>query len=457
MIRDMKLRRTLLTLACFGIASVASAQDTTPFTVQADKILDRFVPSDGPSASVTVTRDGKVIYETARGNASLELHTPAKSTDVYRIGSITKTVTAAAVLLLDSQGRLRITDPLSKYLPDYPGGAGITLAELLNHTAGISDAWDADPNKTLDTKTLVDLISKQPVDFTPGSEWRYSNSGYMLLGAVIERVTGESWHRFEREAVLERFGMTHTGYYADDVVVPGAVQGYSADTDGKVAKPPFVPITGPMTAGALASTSGDIAHLAEGLSNPKLYPREVYTAMTSPTKLPDGSVSPYSYGLFHYTLRGEPAFGHNGGIEGFNSQFIFVPRSHVVVAVLANSDAGTPSARAIALQLAAAAIGRPYRSFTDKALSESEKKNLVGNYQIQGDQVHALTEEGGEIYVQRAPGPKRHLIPAEGDLLYYAGEATDYFHVVKAPDGKVTSLEFYTDGMGPARKEPRTQ
>ncbi|MGN6479167.1 serine hydrolase domain-containing protein [Luteibacter sp.] len=428
---------------------------TTPFTRQADRIFDRLTRPTGPGASVAVVRDNQVVYLAARGEANVESHVRMKPENKFRIGSITKTVTAATVLSLVRQGKLSLTDPLSKFLPNFPGGAGITIAQLLSHTAGISDAWDVDPTRVLDTKTLVTLIAKQPLDFKPSSEWRYSNSGYILLGAVIEKVTGYPWAEGIVGALLAPFGMRHTDYFEDGVDVHDAAQGYSADASGKVTRPPFVSITGPMTAGALTSTAQDIAQFAADLNNPALFPPDLLKAMTTPAKLSDGIDAPYGYGLFLMTVRGEPAFGHNGGIEGFSSQVVYVPKAHVSVAVLVNSDSGSPSARAIALQITAAAMGKPYRTFVDQKLDDKARRAIVGNYRIDGHSVHAITQEHGELYVQRAPGPKRHLVAAKGDLLYYAGEGTDYFHVVKGRDGKVTAVEFYTDGMTPPRTEKR--
>jgi CubicO group peptidase (beta-lactamase class C family) len=247
-----------------GAASAMATPQVTSFASQAEAIVDRLTQPTGPGASVTVTRNGQVIYQAARGEASVELHVPMKPGNILRIGSITKTVTAATLLTLVHQGKLSLSDPISRFLPDFPEGSTITIAQLLSHTAGISDAWNADPTQPLDAKTLVALIAKQSLDFNPGSEWRYSNSGYMLLGAVIEKVTGKPWRDAMAELVLAPFGMTHTDYFADDVVVPGAAQGYSADVTGKTTRPPFASITGPMTACALTSTSQDIAQLSEG-------------------------------------------------------------------------------------------------------------------------------------------------------------------------------------------------
>lgn len=416
-------------------------------------MLLQFVQQNSPGVSAIVSKDGTVIYRESRGMASMELHVPSADDDVYRIGSITKTVTAATVLLLSQQGKLSLDDRLSRFLPDFPHASDITIAELLSHTAGISDDWNVDPASAVDTKTLVGLIAKQPLDFTPASAWRYSNSGYMLLGAVIEKVTGRHWYEVEHDLVLAPLGMTHTGYYPDDTVVNDMAQGYSANAQGGVIRPPFVSISGPMTAGALASTADDIRRLVEGLNNSRTFPPSLLKAMTTAARLSDGSTVPYGYGVMLEPVRGEQAFAHNGGIEGYSSQYMYVPGEKVTVVVLANSDSGTPNARAIARHLAALAIGKPYPRFVDARLSTHEQETLVGTYAIPGGSTHVITLEKGRLYIQRPPGSSRPLMPANGDLLYYAGDGTDYFHIVKAKDGRITGLEFYPDGMRPARLE----
>ncbi|WP_158545131.1 serine hydrolase [Dyella monticola] len=415
----------------------------------------QLVQQNSPGISVTVSKDGNVIYRASRGMASMELHVPSADDDVYRIGSITKTVTAATILLLSQQGKLSLDDRLSRFLPDFPHASDITIAELLSHTAGISDDWNVDPASAIDTKTLASLIAKQPLDFKPASAWRYSNSGYMLLGAVIEKVTGRHWYDVEHDVVLVPFGMTHTAYYPDNSVVNDMAQGYSVNAQGEVTRPPFVSISGPMTAGALASTADDIRRLVEGLNNSKTFPAALLNVMTAATKLADGSTVPYGYGVMLERVRGEEAFAHNGGIEGFSSQYIYVPREKVTVVVLANSDSGTPNTRGIARQLAALAIGKPYQRFVDVTLSTHDEEALAGTYAIAGGSTHVITLENGQLFIQRPPGPSRPLTPAKGDLLYYAGDGTDYFHIVRARDGRITALEFYPDGMSHARLEKR--
>lgn len=445
----------LFGIALLGVVPLAGAADASQFSKSADQLVSRLVEQNGPGVSVVVSKDGTIIYRSSRGMANVELNVPAANGDVYRIGSITKTATAATILLLSEKGRLSLSDPLAKFLPDFPHASDITVTELLSHTAGISDNWNVDPNLALNTNTLVGLIAKQPLDFKPGSEWRYSNAGYMLLGAVIEKVTGQRWDKVERDLVFAPLGMSHTAYYPDDAVVAGLVQGYSVDDEGRLAKPPFVSISGPMSAGALASTADDIERLIAGLTTNKVFSSALIDNMAAPTRLSDGSEAPYGYGVMLDHVRGVPAYAHNGGIEGFASQYVYVPSQKVAVVVLANSGSRNPNPRAIARQLAALAIGDPYRHFEDATLSKRALDALVGSYEIQGDSKHVVSLEDGRLYIQRALGPKQQLMPAKGDVLYYAHDGTDYFHIVKSKDGRVIALDFYLDGVNPARHEPR--
>ncbi|HUA81684.1 MAG TPA: serine hydrolase [Dyella sp.] len=449
------LSAVLVGVLLLGTVTSLAAADATPFSTSADRVVSRLIDPNGPGVSIVVSKDGKVVYRSSRGMASVELRVPSANGDAYRIGSITKTATAATILLLSRQGKLSLSDRLSKFLSDFPHASDITIAELLNHTAGISDNWNADPNLALNTKTLVDLIAKQPLDFTPGSEWRYSNSGYMLLGAVIEKITGRRWDEVERELVFAPLGMNRTAYYPDDAVVSGLVQGYSVDDRDQLAKPPFVSISGPMSAGALTSTADDLDRLIEGLATDRVFPLSLFDTMTIPARLSDGSSAPYGYGVMLDHVRGVPAFAHNGGIEGFASQYLYLPRQKVTVVVLANSDSRNPNPRAIARQLAALAIGDPYRHFEDATLDPRALNALVGSYEIQGDSRHAISLDSGRLYIQRASGPKQQLMPAQGDILYYAHDGTDYFHVVKSKDGRVIALDFYPDGLSAARHEQR--
>jgi len=451
------MRKWLLGVALCVPSLYVSAYpvDDAALARKAQAMLDAGIAPDAPGASVLVARDDKVIYRGARGKASLALDLPLSPQQVFRIGSITKTFTAAAVLKLSAEGKLALSDPLSKFLPDFPNGAHITVAQLLDHTAGISDNWDVDPAKPLDTAALVKHIAAAPPDFAPGAAWAYSNSGYMLLGAIIAKVTGHAWSDVVRAEFAAPLGLAHTGFYPDNAVVPGLVTGYSQDDDGKVVLAPYVTITGPSAAGALVSTVDDLFHWMRALATDHALPAGLFATMARAKTTGDGAPVHYGYGLMLGTVRGESVIEHNGGIEGFASQLTYFSKQHVTVVVLANTDAGAPTPRSLAHRLGALAIGKPYADLAAIKVGDSYLQALRGTYRIDANSKHVLSVDDGVLTIQRDGGPKRLLAVASNDVLFYPNDGTDYIKLVRDKRGLVVALDFYTDGMAPARHEGR--
>jgi CubicO group peptidase (beta-lactamase class C family) len=437
-------------LYAFALPSAA----TEDLAARARAMLAADVASGNPGAAVLVARGDQVLYRGAAGMASLELGVPLSADQRFHIGSITKTLTAATVLKLAAMHELSPDDTLDRYLPDFPNGARITLAQLLDHTSGVSDDWEASPAETLDTQALVKRIASKAPDFAPGTAWRYSNSGYMLLGAVIERVTGQPWDRAIRELVLAPSGMEHTLYGGDESIVPGQVDGYSVDAKGAIVRAPFASMTGPAAAGAMTSSVDDLFKFLRALHGDLLPPAMLH-AMTSPKATVNGQPVPYGYGIAIGTVRGKPVLEHTGGIPGFAAQFTYFPEQDVSVVVLANTDGGQPNPRALAHRLGALAVGDPYTAWIPRALSAREAQALAGSYRISADSTHTLGIRDGKLTIRREGGPERELAAAAGDVLYYASDGTDYIHVVRDAKGRPIALEFHADGMPASRKEPR--
>ncbi|HEY4143851.1 serine hydrolase domain-containing protein [Pinirhizobacter sp.] len=413
------------------------------------------VYNQGPGVAVLVARDDNVIYRGARGMASIELGVPLDPAQRFRIGSITKTFTAASVLKLDAEHKLALNDPLSKFLPGFPNGSHITLSQLLSHTSGVSDNWTSDPAKPLNTEETVKQIASVPADFPPGTAWVYSNSGYILLGAVIEKVTGKPWHEALRGQFLAPLRLDHTGFFTDEAVVPGKVTGYTRDATGKTALPTFVTISGPGAAGALVSTVDDLFRWMRALVTGHTQPGSLYQRMAQPASTSDGSRVDYGFGLMLGRVRGEAVVEHNGGIEGFSSHVVYFVDQHVTVIVLANSDSGSPNPRSLAHRLGALAIGKPYTHLQAITTPPELAHALSGTYRSDKGVSHVLAATDGGVSIQRGGGPSRPLVLAENDRLFYPDDATDYIQLVRNGDQRVIALDFYVDGMAPPRRETR--
>ena len=455
----MRHWRLLLLSPILLSTAMASAQDPLEISVTtaAQTLVQSEVSAAGPGVTVLVAKGDHVLYRGARGNADIELATRMESPYVFRIGSITKTFTAATILKLVADDRLSLDDRLSKFLPAYPNGKNISIAQLLDHTAGISDAWEANPANSTTTAGLIELIEHHPPDFPPGADWRYSNSGYMLLGAVIERVTGETWDAAIRDLILAPLGMVHSGYFGDSEIAQGRVEGYSVDDAGAIVRAPYASMTGPEAAGALSSSVDDLFGFMRALATGRIIPVGLYKQMSTAQKTSSGRPVGYGYGLMLGTVRGEPVIEHNGGIEGFSSQLTYFPKQDVTVVVLANTDSGMPNPRSLAHRLGALAIGRAYPFFRASTVDTEILLRLAGSYRIDASSNRSLSVRGGKLLVRRGDGPERQLVTAEGDILYFPSDPTDYFRVVRGAKGDPIALDFYADGVAPPLREPRVR
>lgn len=422
----------------------------------AESLLVAAIDPGGPGAAVLVAQGDRVVFRAARGRAEIELGVPVEPAHIFRIGSITKMLTSATVLKLASKGLLSPEDRLSRYMPEYPDANKITIAQLLSHTAGISDNWESDPARAVTSAELVRIIQQQPLEFAPGTEWRYSNSGYMLLGSVIETVSGRSWYDAIADQVLVPLAMTHTGYHGDQTLVSGSVAGYSADSSGTTIRAAFASLTGPGPAGALSSTVDDLFLFERALTHGKLLPDTLVRLMTAARKSADGQMFPYGLGVMLGMVRDQPVIEHNGMIDGFSSQLTFFPDQDVTVIVLTNSDAGVINTRSLAHRLGAIAIGRPYRQFGNVS-HDAPVASLAGTYRAGPASVRTVSVRGHRLFVRRDQGPERELVFDGRDILYFPNDRIDYFRVIVGHSGAVQALEFHPDGATIGRREQRSR
>jgi CubicO group peptidase (beta-lactamase class C family) len=319
-------------------------------------------------AAVAVMRDGRLVFARGYGHANLELATPVNANTVFRIGSLTKQFTAAAVLLLAEQGKLKIDDKLSLYLPQFPRGNEVTLRDLLNHTSGIHNFTEGPLIDKISTSgaTVQELVAgiaaQSPLyDFEPGKGWWYSNSNYALLGAVIEKVSGQTWGTFMKTEIFDRLGMAETA--ADDAreVVPSRASGYSlvGGAAGKFRNADFTDMSVPYAAGALRSTVKDMARWNAALFGGQLLKPASLKEMLAPGRLRNGAenqtavawpggkafapppgyvLGPYAFGLSHHSQDGRRIIGHDGSIAGFDSIMQTYVDEGLTIIVLTNTD-----------------------------------------------------------------------------------------------------------------------
>jgi len=298
--------------------------------------------------SVGVAKGDEVWLAAGYGQANLELQVPASGDSVYRIGSITKQFTAAGILLLMQDGKLNLDDPLTRFLPDYPlQGHTVTIRHLLNHTSGIKSFTDDMVYRLLmfqpvSHKQILARFQDKPFDFEPGAEFRYCNSGYYLLGLVIEEASGQNYEEFLQQRIIEPLELKATFYDRYGRIIPNRVDGYEKVTKSTFQNATYINMRQPFAAGALVSSVRDLLRWQQALVNHRLLDAESWELMTTRAKLDDGTDSDYCLGVARGRLGEHPTIRHGGGINGFRSDLVYFPDEDITIAVLTNTDGADP-------------------------------------------------------------------------------------------------------------------
>jgi CubicO group peptidase (beta-lactamase class C family) len=343
------MKKTILFLA-FGIMfqlAFAQQKEDKQLFANFDKMLSEQFKTNETGATALVARKGQIIYKKAFGMANLEYNIPMQVDNIFRIGSITKQFTAVAILQLMEQGKLNLQDSINKFIPDYPTqGHKITIEHLLTHTSGIQSYTgmkDFEKKMTLDlTPTeLIDYFKKEPMEFAPGTKWNYNNSGYFLLGYIIEKVSGKTYPQYIEENFFKPIGMTHSLFGSDSKIVKNRAGAYEKDSTGFV-NAPYLNMNQPYSAGSIQSTVEDLFKWHQAVHAYKLVKKESLDKAFTKYKLTDGKETEYGYGWGLGDIQGSPTIGHGGGIPGFLTQSIYLPKEDVLVAVFSNCGCNPP-------------------------------------------------------------------------------------------------------------------
>lgn len=389
-----------------------------------DKIFQEYYKPDGPGAAVLVSKKGKIIYQKAIGKADLELDVPLRPDHVFRIGSVTKQFTAAAILRLAEEGKLALQDELTKFLPDYPTlGKRITVEQLLNHTSGIKSytdmaEWDALTRRKDFTPTeLVDYFKNQPMDFEPGADYQYNNSGYILLGCIIEKVSGKTYAQYIDEQFFKPLGMKNS-YYGDvQPIIKNRADGYSEGSPaGTYVHAEYLSMTQPYAAGSLLSTVEDLFIWTKAVHTGKVLKPESLKMAFTPHVLPNGEDTRYGYGWQIGNLLGTVTIEHGGGINGFLSTLLYVPGEDVCVAMLSNCDCSPPGEPAA--KMAAALLGRSYQPLSKQVAAKSLDA-YVGVYENAKKEQRFITVDNGQLFSQRPGGSKFKIVAYGRDQFFF--------------------------------------
>jgi len=425
------------------MAPACLAQDVA----RVEQIVQAYVDAGTFMGTVLLARGDTVLLSKAYGSANLEWKIPNTATTKFRLGSVTKQFTAASILLLEERGKLNTADPVSKYLPDAPATwEKITLHHLLTHTSGIPNFTSFPEYRTFQLspttpeKTIA-LFRDKPLEFAPGEKMNYSNSGYIVLGAIIEKVSGTSYERFVTDNVFTPLGMKDSGYDSNSRIIERRAAGYSGGPGGPV-NTGFIHMTIPHAAGALYSTTEDLLRWERALFANKVLSASSVQKMTTPFK------GDYALGLVVQTRNNRKVIQHGGGIEGFNTDLRYYPETATTVVVLSNING---PASAIGEKLGQVAHG-------DKVVLNSERREitlspeqlapLAGVYELRQGVNFVITVEDGRLMAQTLGQPKGQLF-AESETSFFSKRNDLQVEFVRAK-GEVSEV-ILNQGANPLR------
>ena len=407
-----------------------------------DALMHEQVNAGEPGAAVAVIEAGAVTHRRGYGLANIEWRIPIAPDTVFRLASITKQFTATAIMMLQAAGKLSLDDPLTKFLPAYPtSGHDIFVHHLLTHTSGIKSYTSIEgwfPNRIIHDMTpqaLCDAFSQIPFDFKPGARFLYNNSGYHLLGMIIEQVSGVSYAEFIQENIFRPLGMNHSYYMSNEPIIPKRASGYGRTEQG-FRNAAYLSMTQPYAAGSLGSTVDDLVLWADAVRQHRLVSSAAQARMFTPVSLADGQTEQYGFGWGMSNYRGHHFVQHGGGINGFSTfiaQFLAEPVTIIVLANREDLDTG-----GLTLKIARHLLGLPAIVRKPITLTPAAKARVEGKYLVDHQWPLEIVHEDDDLYLKTEKAEK--LLPLSENTFYLEADPETELHFAEDKDGKFQQL-----------------
>lgn len=440
MIRS-RARNALIVSLLFVTAAAAVPPDAAP---KIDEYVSAFAQQDRFMGSVLVAQGGQIVFRKGYGMANRGLSVANTPDTKFRLGSLTKPFTAAAILLLEQQGKLALDDHISKYIPDSPPAwKDITIQQLLSNTSGLPNYTsfpDYQEKERLPATpaSLLDRFLKKPLDFPPGSKFGYSNSGYVVLGLIIEKVSGESYESYLKQNLFAPLDLHSTGYDHAGAVLRNRASGYVAH-GARLLNADFVDMSVPYSAGGLYSTVNDLYGWDRALYTEKILPKAAIEKVFTPSE------GDYADGWYVGRLFDHKILKDTGGINGFASYIARYPDDDACIIVLANLQTA-PSER-IGKGLAAILFGQPYdvpKVHTTVKVPFSVITQYLGNYKTGTLEVEVTNQDGRLFWEPKGQG-RAELFP-ESETTFFMKVTDAEVTFVKADGPKPALMVVHQDG-----------
>lgn len=417
-----------------------------PFFSQKSKQLEElFAAYDKAGAfsgSVLVAEKGKIIFEKSYGYRNGPKKEKNTNNSLYRVFSTTKMFTATVILKLEEEGKLSLHDKLSKYYPTFPKGDNITIANLLSHTSGIPD--ESASENTADEETLMKFLASKPLDFSPGTKWNYSNSGYYILGNIIKKVTGTDYDQAIENYILKPLQMNHSGFHFNAVTDENKAFGYEFLSDTMSNEALRFKTDHPFAAGAMYSTVGDMFKFNEGLKNYKILKKETLEKMFTPY-LNDH----YGFGCDTSIMNGKKRVGHDGGGPGYRSRYYRIPEDDICIIALSNYNLSVTDMAV--QQIEDILYNKPYRFPSVNKIKPLELKKLEGTYVADGTKYY-INIIDGEIIFSGGNYARLSLFPITNTKFHFNDRFTFTFQPDKAGNIDQLTIRFYDGSVKTGKK-----
>lgn len=433
------------------ICSTLKAQtETYPNTInqekkkqEIDSIIQAYAAINKFNGTALIHYQNKNIFEKSYGWQDAEKKISNQNKSVYQIASLTKSFTALVIVKLSEEGKLSFKDPVSKFIPDYPRGNEITIEHLLTHTSGIYEVLrNKEYFSMLHTGKLIaknkelSFFKNEPLDFEPGTQFSYTNSGYIVLGLIIEKLTGLSYENAVKKIILNPLKMNHTGfnYLALKSTYKTIPYSYISKTRQEKTEVWNSTLTGP--AGQIYSTAEDLYNYYIGLRDYKIVSKEAFKKATTPY------LSGYGYGWFIDDLYGKKLINHGGNIEGSTSYFAMLPEDDLCIILLNNIT--SKKLEKAGNTILAALLGQPYTLPQPKkeiTLGADILKKYVGDYALSDDNVIHILDENGQLFIQNNKDPKVRMLAEKEDVFFLQDDDTEITFIFKKGEKDVITIK----------------
>jgi len=443
---------TILFITLFLILALSMVSFSQTLEEKVDEYINPHIQMEKFSGSILIAQKGEILLSKGYGMANYEHNVPNTPHTKFRMGSLSKQFTAMAIMQLEEKGLLNVEDPIIKYFPDYPEtGKIITIHHLLTHTSGIpSFTGFPDFQKTsMMPSSLEETIARfkdKALEFAPGEKYNYSNSGYILLGAIIEKVSGQSYEMFLKENIFQPLKMVNTGYDHHNTILKDRAAGYFLGNEG-LNNAAYTDMSIPHAAGSLYTTAEDLY----------LWDRALYTEKLVKESSLDKIFTPfmenYGYGWEIGDSFNRKVVAHSGGINGFTTRIVRYLDDEVCVIVLINIEG--MGVGDIAGDLAAIVFGEKYEILQVRLPIEMDTRiydSYIGEYELMSDFIVTITTENNRIFAQ-ATGQNMFEIYPESEIKFFLKAFDAQLTFIKNEQGKVTELIMHQAGKDmPAKK-----